>query len=330
LNFANVRPHFKHFAYIFFSFFFFNQQLSHSEEDTHWYNDLMNQLYERNKKLRFPDYKPKQKIHLNIGSSASAVISNVAIQIFPSTSDKPSKTEIEPKKEVFNYAPRSPEPDVLQKKSDTPISSKTETTPFRRERPQVYIDEDVPVEGLKRPNIKKKHYVQCPWAHNPKAVNIMKNWYPLQFKLAYPKKSVLNASEQKEFLDLHSRFRNRTHLTEKEVKQYKTYSHMKNMIIKERELFLEYSKKYYEVATEDYEFMSEPVMQYVNELISCLEKDTGTFERFYSKLEDFSLKQLDPHQRASFEFKEKLVNLVGDAAFFLMLMSFFFCSYICF
>ncbi len=29
-----------------FSFFFFNQQLSHSEEDTHWYNDLIRNTVE--------------------------------------------------------------------------------------------------------------------------------------------------------------------------------------------------------------------------------------------------------------------------------------------
>jgi hypothetical protein len=63
-----------------------------------------------------------------------------------------------------------------------------------------------------------------PWSHDNKAVAIMKNWYPLRFKLNYPRHSVLNAYEQKDFLDLHLRFRNRTHLNEKEVKSYKLYS----------------------------------------------------------------------------------------------------------
>ena len=63
-----------------------------------------------------------------------------------------------------------------------------------------------------------------PWSHDNKAVSIMKNWYPLRFKLNYPKNSVLSAYEQKDYLNLHSKFRNRTHVNEKEVKFYKLYS----------------------------------------------------------------------------------------------------------
>ncbi len=269
----------------------------------------MNQLYERNKKLR-PNYMPKKKINLNLAEMA------------PQVNSVPC-----------SFSPKTPEPEVLENKvipisskssnqQTPPVDSSKESTPFKRKRPEVYIEEDVPVEVIKKPNLnkndqranqqKKQRYVQFPWAYNPKAINIMKNWYPLQFKLGYPKRSVLNASEQKEFLNLHSRFRNRTHLNEKEVKPYKTYSHMKSMIIKERELFLEYSKKYYEIANEDYEFMSEPVEKYMSELINYLESTTSAFERFYSKIEEFTLKQLDTHQRANFEFIAKLVNLVSS------------------
>jgi hypothetical protein len=52
---------------------------------------------------------------------------------------------------------------------------------------------------------------------------IMKNWYPLRFKLNYPSKSALKLSEQKDFIDMCKKFLNRTHLSQKEVKTYKLY-----------------------------------------------------------------------------------------------------------
>ena len=52
---------------------------------------------------------------------------------------------------------------------------------------------------------------------------IMKNWYPLRFKLNYPCKSALKSNEQKEFIDMYKRFLSRTHLNQKEVKTYKLY-----------------------------------------------------------------------------------------------------------
>lgn len=58
---------------------------------------------------------------------------------------------------------------------------------------------------------------------DPRTMDIMRNWYPLRFKLNYPRKSALNAYEQKEFIDLFKRFQNRTHLSQKEVKLYKLY-----------------------------------------------------------------------------------------------------------
>jgi hypothetical protein len=53
--------------------------------------------------------------------------------------------------------------------------------------------------------------------------NLMKNWYPLRFKLNYPRKSRLNADEQKEFIEFHAKFRHRTKLTAAEVKFFKKY-----------------------------------------------------------------------------------------------------------
>ena len=73
-------------------------------------------------------------------------------------------------------------------------------------------------------NNNNRNQLQYPWSHDNKAVSIMKNWYPLRFKLNYPKNSVLSAYEQKDYLNLHSKFRNRTHVNEKEVKFYKLYS----------------------------------------------------------------------------------------------------------
>jgi len=53
---------------------------------------------------------------------------------------------------------------------------------------------------------------------------IMKNWYPLRFKLNFPNKSALNTFEQKDFIEMAKKFHNRTHISQKEVKNYKLYA----------------------------------------------------------------------------------------------------------
>lgn len=53
---------------------------------------------------------------------------------------------------------------------------------------------------------------------------IMKNWYPLRFKLNFPNKSALNSFEQKDFIEMTKKFHNRTHISQKEVKAYKLYA----------------------------------------------------------------------------------------------------------
>ena len=55
-------------------------------------------------------------------------------------------------------------------------------------------------------------------------------------------------------------------------------------------------------------------MKYVfKEMIAYLESNSLNFERYYSKIEDFSLKQIDLNQRSTLEFKEKLVQLVTES-----------------
>ena len=56
-----------------------------------------------------------------------------------------------------------------------------------------------------------------------RAFNLMKNWYPLKFKLPYPRKSLLNAYEQKEFIEFYNRFKNRPKISQSEVRFYKKY-----------------------------------------------------------------------------------------------------------
>jgi hypothetical protein len=60
---------------------------------------------------------------------------------------------------------------------------------------------------------------------------IMKNWYPLRFKLNFPNKSALNSFEQKDFIEMTKKFHNRTHISQKEVKAYKLYAVYKHIFL---------------------------------------------------------------------------------------------------
>lgn len=51
----------------------------------------------------------------------------------------------------------------------------------------------------------------------------IRRWYPLRIKLDPPKRSRLDAVEQKEYLQFHAKFKDRTKLTNEEVRFYKKY-----------------------------------------------------------------------------------------------------------
>jgi hypothetical protein len=61
-----------------------------------------------------------------------------------------------------------------------------------------------------------------PWS-SAKVLNVMKVWYPLRFKLSFPKKSALNLFEQKDFLQMHAKLAKKSELTANEAKLYKKY-----------------------------------------------------------------------------------------------------------
>ncbi len=61
------------------------------------------------------------------------------------------------------------------------------------------------------------------WSKDEHMLTIMKNWYPLKFKLAYPKLSSLDSSQQKEFIELNDKFSKSTELKRSEMKNYKRY-----------------------------------------------------------------------------------------------------------
>ena len=66
-------------------------------------------------------------------------------------------------------------------------------------------------------------YQNAPWNHDRGIVTLMKNVYPLKFKLNHPQKSSLSLYEQRDFLNLHSKYKSRTHLVQGEVKNYRLY-----------------------------------------------------------------------------------------------------------
>jgi hypothetical protein len=44
-------------------------------------------------------------------------------------------------------------------------------------------------------------------------------------------------------------------------------------------------------------------------MVKCLENSPLSYDRYFTKLEEFTLKQLESHQKANFVLKEKLVAL---------------------
>ena len=60
-------------------------------------------------------------------------------------------------------------------------------------------------------------------SRDKRVTNMMREWYPFRFKLAYPKLSCMNAAEQREFLEFHFKFKSRTTVTNAEVKLYRRY-----------------------------------------------------------------------------------------------------------
>lgn len=202
-----------------------------------------------------------------MGPSAKSTSNKVHISSSQVESKKTNQytLKIQQSKETIQYDPKSPQPketiqydpkspdfvepqeptrDIVMKDSPSPMSKipqmpSEKTQPLSSQRELVKYDNlATTTPSKKQPhgnknqqkgNNRNQKHVPYPWSQNTRAVNIMKSWYPLKFKLAYPKKSVLNSREQKDFLELHSRFRNRTHLNEKEVKSYKTYSVIHSM-----------------------------------------------------------------------------------------------------
>lgn len=85
-------------------------------------------------------------------------------------------------------------------------------------------------QKFKRPNRANKDryvndyfYINQHWCADNKTLNIMKNWYPFKFKLAYPRNSNLDSNQQKEFLELHAKFSKGNDLVQSDSKKYKRY-----------------------------------------------------------------------------------------------------------
>ncbi|RNA44600.1 little elongation complex subunit 2 isoform X1 [Brachionus plicatilis] len=142
-----------------------------------------------------------------------------------------------------------------------------------------------------------------------RAFILMKHWYPLKFKVPYPRKSLLNGYEQREFIEFYERFKNRAKISQSEVRLYKKYLHYKSQIEKEREEFFGYLQEYYKAAGEDYEFMNHSIEQY--EMTSFKYGCVNKYERFYDKLFSISLNQIDEnnHQKSSLQLNNNLLNM---------------------
>jgi hypothetical protein len=118
---------------------------------------------------------------------------------------------------------------------------------------------------------------------------IIKNWYPLRFKHNFPKKSILNLSEQKEFFDLNNKFLRVEKINKSETKLYKLYHHLKIQVDKERKEFQAFLEDYFKNAQEDYDYVSQTHLRYINEMLECMRASVNVYEKFYVKYADFQM-----------------------------------------
>ncbi|CAF0998202.1 unnamed protein product [Brachionus calyciflorus] len=205
----------------------------------------------------------------------------------------------------FEYRPVTPtldEPITVEEKIEI-NEMKPSETPKPNSKPQ----QNKPVQPTK-----KGPELATPDSNfDRRTFNLMKFYYPLKFKLPYPKRSHINSYEQKEFIELHLKFRNRVKVTQSEVKFYKKYLHLKLQVEKERNEFYSYLKDYYTAAGEDYEFLDHSIEPYVNDMLTSFNSDSYKFERFYSKIYDINMSQLDVNNqyKTMFQFERNLVQL---------------------
>lgn len=92
---------------------------------------------------------------------------------------------------------------------------------FAKNQKKISKPETKHVQQKQSPEQSNKDFSQNPIER--RIFNLMKHWYPLRFKIPYPRKSLLNAYEQKEFIEFYNRFKNRTKISQSEVRLFKKY-----------------------------------------------------------------------------------------------------------
>ena len=148
--------------------------------------------------------------------------------------ETPPKRPKSPEKKVedFDYNPFSPvaiEPENdenrIKEITDEPKKSEISKHTEQQLKPMTSFEKRVTRSDNKQikkgPELASSDHIKNPFER--RAFNIMRFWYPLKFKLPYPRKSLLNSFEQKEFIEFHMKFRNRVKVTQSEVKLYKKY-----------------------------------------------------------------------------------------------------------
>ena len=145
----------------------------------------------------------------------------------------------DPKRKLVNYHISGHKPHDLEHIAQ-PSTSKKETQPVEKEIEQTieHAQAEAHIEHYEQEKPAKKSPPNRPDSAASdllakKNVNtqyidqatykMLKSWYPFRFKLAYPKKSLLNLQEQREFIELNNKYRLKTKVNVQEVKFYKKY-----------------------------------------------------------------------------------------------------------
>lgn len=145
--------------------------------------------------------------------------------------------EIEDDDETFSYTPGSPSPTHTASTSTSvqPKRIPEIPTPLNKQ-PSLDVAVTKPIDQRQQqhppPHHNKQHQQQQQQQRmrGPQGQGNfhmfpepIRRWYPLRIKLEPPKRSRLDAAEQKEFLQFHAKFKNRVKLTNEEVRFYKKY-----------------------------------------------------------------------------------------------------------
>jgi hypothetical protein len=246
--------------------------------DVKWYPSILHNVYDKESKLSEPYIKndPKRKIRpFNSTHIPNYTQPQIQAQI---------KSQIKEEKFLISSEKASNAAEAISSIVSEPVSEIQSHTYNPVSPPAQTVTSPTTKETqAQKPRTNNRNSTPNIYPFDRNTAQVIKNWYPFRFKLIFPKKSVLNATEQREFLELHSKFRTLKHINKSETKQYKRYHYLVTQIEKERQEFFKFLQAYFALAQEDYNFFQHTHIRYINEMLAQSQANVMEFEKFYTR-----------------------------------------------